>query len=378
MKALLSEAAIKKYGKIYITGFWLFATLVQFSLYGLFSQLEAEKYIEEAYYLAQHGRFSASRFIFYLPTILLIYISLKIKTGLYGAFFLQALYNLMTILLFYKALTNYFRNCFYSFATALLLIAFFPYSSWTVYLYTESFFYSSILLLLSSLLNYNTGKTAGNIVSIIFSLIAVIVSRPLGILFIFPVLFYFFLQAEKKGRLFLLPVFALLLMAIISISNIIFSTTANVTSTLAASQGCVVCGIIPPHTAQLKLTAEGTPLYQLYYYVSNNFGHFAQLGIIKLRYFYFMTRGYYSTFHNTGLLIFIIPVYFLSIVYIFSKKQKVSLPFFAFQVSSILFFTVAIVLQCDDYHNRFILSLYPVFLLMAAKGFEALRNRYSK
>lgn len=378
MNTFLSEHGLKKYGVFYIAATWLLVLFVQFYLYGLFTGLEAEKYIEEAHYLLKHGKFSAPRFIFYSPTIFFIYLSLQVKAGIYGAFFLQAFYNLFVILFFYRSLYKHFQNSQYPFFITFFLIIFLPYSSWAVYLYTESVFYSNILLLISALLNHTSNKSIKKTAFVFFSLLLVVLSRPLGILFILPTLFYFITQASKKTRLLLIPALVLSLAIMIYVSNVIFSTISNVTITLAASQECIVCGIVPEHNYNLNLTNNGTPVYQLFYYLTNNFDHFIKLGLVKQRYFFLMIRNYYSTPHNAGLLAFIIPVYVLSIAYVFSRKQKTFLPFYIFQLSGILLFSITIMLQCDDYHNRFVLSLYPVFLLMAAKGLQTLQDKYLK
>lgn len=372
LKEYQYDTILKKYGIIFLIILWLFTIAVHLYLNGLFSGLEAEKYIQEAQILIHHKRLSASRFIFYSPTILIIYLSLKIHAGLYGAFLIQALYNLFITLFFYKSLHHYFNNWLYPFFTTFLLIIFLPYSSWTVYLYTESLFYSNILLLTSALLNHNTNKSKRNLLLILFALFLVILSRPLGILFLLPTLIYFFVHAGKKVKIIFLPTLLLATGILIFLSNIIFSTITDVTITLAASQECIICGILPDHTTQLNLADKGSPVFQLYYYVTNNFDHFIRLGIIKLKYFFMMVRSYYSPLHNVCLLAFNIPLYLLCIVHIFSKKQKLYQPLFFFQLSCILIFAFTIMLQCDDYHNRFVLSLYPIFLLMAVKGLERL------
>ena len=213
---------------------------------------------------------------------------------------------------------------------------------------------------------------------IIAALILVMISRPLGILFILPTLLYFFVQTRKKIRIILIPFFFIGAGVLIYITNTVFSTIADVTITLAASQECIVCGVIPKHVSPIHLVSEGSPIYQLYYYVTHNFAHFLRLSILKLKYFFMMSRSYYSNLHNAVLLIFVIPIYVLGLVYIFSGKKKILLPFFVFQISSILLFSITIMLQCDDYHNRFILSLYPVFLLMAVKGWQILKAELQK
>jgi len=41
-----------------------------------------------------------------------------------------------------------------------------------------------------------------------------------------------------------------------------------------------------------------------------------------------------------------------------------------FLTSSIVIYALAISFQCDDYHNRFALSIYPFFVILAARATE--------
>ena len=378
MKTYQYSLIVKKYGFLILVIIWLMITSQHLYFTGLFSKLEADKYIREANRLVEQKGLSAKRFIFYSPTILLIFFSIKLKAGLYGAFILQALYNLFVTLFFYKTLQNYFEGYLYPFIVTFLLIIFLPYSNWIVYLYTESIFFSNILLLTTFVLRYKDKKNKKNFLLLLLSLLLVILSRPLGILFLFPALVYFFVQANKKNKLIFLVCSLAGLTFFVYVSNVVFSTTEDASITLAASQQCIVCGVIPTNSAVLKMADHGSPFFQLFYYVTNNFSNFLQLGLKKLSYFFLMTRNYYSVLHNAFLLLFLVPLYLLSLVYCFSKKEKSNQPVYLFQLTSIVLFALAVMLQCDDYHNRFSLSLFPFFLLMGFDGLRWLRSTFKK
>ncbi|MBC7626694.1 hypothetical protein [Ferruginibacter sp.] len=242
-----------------------------------------------------------------------------------------------------------------------------PYSSWNVFLYTESVFYSSILFLTSAIIRHNYTKKKSIVFLIIFALVVTILSRPLGILFIPAVLFYFYVSLEKKARLIIIPAGIIGLGVLVYATNIVFTTTTDATITLSAKEGCVVCGVLPATNVKLNLLTAGSPLQQLYYYVSHNFSHFITLGFARLNAFFFMTRPYYSARHNIFLLAFIIPLYILSGISFVIKKESRYKPVFYFMVVSIITFAIVIMLQCDDYHNRFILGLFPFLLILSGK-----------
>jgi len=359
--------SLNKYGRYVIVFCWLLTTAIYYSHFGLFTGLEADKYIGEANYFIAHGNFAVPKHWFYCATIFIIIFAIKIKAGLYGAFIIQALINLCACLFFYKALKTICRYDLTALLIVLVLLIFWPYQSWIVYLYTESVFYSSILVLSSALILYRS-HNAKSILLIIAALFFVIISRPLGILFIIPTLLYFYIGLKKHTRIILLPVLIIGLFLAGYISNIVFSSSADTPITLAVSQECIVCGIIPITHSSVNLSSQGTPLYQLYYYLANNFSHFLHFGMIKLKYFFMMTRSYYSIAHNIFLLIFIIPLYLLSIIRLFIPTTNKA--FYFFQLSTLLLLCFTIMLQCDDYHNRFILAIFPFFVIMAAQTAE--------
>ncbi|MEO7767192.1 MAG: hypothetical protein ABIS01_07190, partial [Ferruginibacter sp.] len=105
-------------------------------------------------------------------------------------------------------------------------------------------------------------------------------------------------------------------------------------------------------------------------YLTHNFSHFLHFTAIKLQYFFFMTRPYYSKAHNYFLLSNTITIYFLMIIFLFIKKIKFDKAIVFFLISTITVYTLTIIVQCDDYQNRFILSIFPFFVIFAAKTLE--------
>jgi hypothetical protein len=363
----------KKHNSLFIVFFWLVFFLFHLYKYGVVTGLEAEKYIREAQNLATGNRFSAPRFWFYSITILIITVSLKLKIGFTGAVVIQSFLNLLSILYFNKALQQIFRSdSLFPLFICFVIISFSPYSSWNVFLFTESVFYSSILLLMSAIIRHHYSSSTGTMLPIAISLLTTILARPLGILFIPAVLLSVYTGLSKKYKLTILPVMIVGSLVLYYVTNIVFTTTDDTDITLSARQGCIVCGVVPETNAKLNLLQNGSPLQQLFYYINHNFSHFKKLSLERLEAFLFMTRPYYSFWHNVFLLVFIIPVYILSALNIFSKKEKNYRPVFYFILASIITFSIAIMLQCDDFHNRFILSLFPFFLILSAKTLDTL------
>ncbi len=364
---------IKKYDRVVVIAAWLMTLLLYLKGFGLHTDLEAAKYIEEAERLIANGHFSAPRFWFYSVTVFIIALSMKLHIGLCGAFVIQAVINLTAYLFFYKALKLLFQGGILPLLIVLYLLFFWPYQSWHVYLFTESAFYSMILLLFSALVLANNRWLKG-LLLIGGTLLLVIMARPLGILFAMGTWVYFFTAATRKQKIIIGLASVVLVLAAGLVINTILSSISDWTVIKPFSEESIICGLpattIPP---ALKLAQGGSPLYQLYYYLTHNSAHFFHLAGTKLRYYYVMTRTYYSSGHNLFLLANIIPLYLLALAGICMKRKWIDRGILFFMLSMVVLYTITIVMQCDDYHNRFILSIYPFFVIMAAIPFRRMQ-----
>ena len=122
-------AAIQKHGRIIVIFAWLAGTLIYLACFGVVTNLEAGKYIEEAHRFIDNGHFSAPRYWFYAVTLFIMIAAIKLQVGMTGAFVLQALLNLLAYLLFFKALKKLFSNPVPALLVILYLLAFWPYQS---------------------------------------------------------------------------------------------------------------------------------------------------------------------------------------------------------------------------------------------------------
>ncbi len=365
------QNVLLKNGKFYLAAIWGLTTILYLQKFGIVSNMEASKYINEAELLIKNGSFSASRYWFYSITIFIITIALKLKIGLTGAFILQAILNLYAYLFFYKALKKAFQMPATAFFIIVYLLIFWPYQNWVVFLFTESAFFSLILILFSAIILYRP-ESVKNILLICIALVLVIMSRPLGILFGGSIYLYLFYSANNKWKIILGCCSLFLLAFAFYTINTIFSTIKDWSITQAFEQESVICDLptTTPSFTKLNLATSGNPVYHLYYYLTHNFSHFLHFASLKLQYFFLMTRPFYSKAHNYFLLIDTITVYLLMIGSFFIKKIKFDKGLSIFLITSIALYTLTIIIQCDDYQNRFILSIYPFFVILAARTIE--------
>jgi hypothetical protein len=96
--------------------------------------------------------------------------------------------------------------------------------------------------------------------------------------------------------------------------NTVFSSIYDWHITQAFEEESIICDLPASQPYQkLYLSKTGSPVYQLWYYLTHNFSHFLRFAGIKIQYFFLMTRNYYSNTHNFFLLINAIPVYLLAL-----------------------------------------------------------------
>jgi len=352
----------------FIACVWLVVELILFWHFGFNYQLEAGKYINQANIVLETSYVSQARYLFYISTIFIIAFNLLIKTGLEGAIIMIMIINLFSYLYFYKALKFVFKSRLPAFIIIFFLFSFWPFQSWSLFLYTECLFYSSVLVLFSRLLLFKTFNFKF-IMSLFCILIWVILSRPLGILFIFPVLFFIFFHLTKKQKFIFSGIFIMSLLILNWVVQIVFTTTPDWTMEKSFLEGNIICDM--PGTINntgLVISDSHNQLYRLFYYITHNFSHFANLDLTRLKYFFLNTRTYYSTLHNFYLLIYLIAVYSCIIVGVKNIRKVLSLPQIVFIITTVLFFAFTIALQCDDYHNRFFLTLFPLLTVLAVAG----------
>lgn len=348
-----------------VAGLWLFFQFLWYLRFGVEFGLEAGKYIDEANYVLQHRHFSQVRYVFYFTTIAIIGLSKTIHIGLYGALLLIMAINLCAYLYFFKALKILFRRTAPALAAVLLLLSFWPYQSWSLYLFTECLFYSLVMVLFAHLLFFK--KLTLRFLALCAGwLFLLIISRPLGILFVPPVLLFVFFHLSKRQRLFFVFAGLAFLVLLNFVVQVVFTSTSDWNMARALTEDSIICDMPRANAAaMLDLSNHPNQFYQLFYYVTHNFSHFAGLALVRLRYFFTMVRPYYSHSHNVFVVAYL-SFFYGSILWGLKRiGRDLSPAVLAFLVSAVALFAATIALQCDDYHNRFFLTLCP-FLATAA------------
>lgn len=368
--ALLLSKTIQKHPVLTIVVTWTAAQLISWVIFGIVTELEGLKYIHAADYLLQNGSFPETRYWFYSVTTGLIALSKLLHTGYWPVFFLQLTYSLTAHLVFYKSLKSLSTEQDQApLLTTLLLCCILPYQRWNLTLYTESVFYSSVLLFFASCILFQKISFKNSTIQLLL-LLLVILSRPLGILLLIPWIVYLFLRSPAGYRLYFLILIAAGGIILLTVSNLILSSIGDWNILAPFQEGYIICDLSSSDTIKLHSNPEATPLQQLFLYLQQHPGHFLRMSFKKTAAFFLLVRPYYSTFHNLALYL-LAGLLYLPVLIVLLKKKFNTLSITA--LSIVLIVWSAVILQCDDYHSRFHLMLIPIFLFLGV--FRLLQSR---
>lgn len=338
---------------------WIIVQLFLYLQLGIRPVLESQKYIRTADRLLAGEGLKEIRYIFYFSTVLVITFCKKIGLGYAGVVLTQLAMNLAALLSFHKAIYERQQNQLSSFILPGILILFIPYQSWNFYLYTESLFYSFVLLFFSSCIKANYLTKTKVFVQFVFLTLTVI-SRPLGILLLPCWLVYLFLRSDRRKKIALFSFTAISGIVLILVSNTILGNIRDWQVLKPAEYSFIICEMPTSEKLPLDSIKQGSPLVQLLKYIQSYPVHFLSLAYKRLIAFFLLHRSYYSPLHNASLIFYDFLLYTPILLNLFGKQ--ISSYLFYFSLSVILFFTLAVCLQCDDYHNRFHNSIIPIFL----------------
>ena len=360
-----------------IFSIFLFVQAILFYKIGVFTDLEAAKYIEQGNLLYTTGGFSEPKYIFYLPVILLIYLCRLTGFPDQLIVIVQVILSAIALFTFYK-LGKSIGNKTIAFFSSILLTLFIPLQSWNFYLYSDSIFISFTLIYVYLVYTYRDKGFKGIFIILVF-LILLIFSRPNGMLFIPPLIIYLLFRTGQSRRVqfISLALCSLLLISLYFLINIAFRGGGDLDVLKPFVEEHIIC-FVPTKTVatDLDIVKTTSPVNDLFYYIIHNPIHFLRLTTLKLFSFFNLTRGYYSTAHNIFLLVFIVPVYLFSLIgiFLFIKTKRDSYLF----ITSLLFlYPLAISLQCDDWHSRFTMVIFPYLILMSVYGFDKKRKSFS-
>ena len=325
---------------------------------GVTTNQEAEKYISAAHEFLSGNYHSLTAKLFYSSYIIFLIVCFKL--GLTSSFIIiiQAFLQIIASWLLFQTGERIFLNRKAALVLAALYLVNLPVQSWTITLFTESFFSFLIVCYLFFLSDKPTLKSRAFI--IVFGLLLTF-CRPTGILIaISGMVLLKGRWAEQHSILLRITVLGLLIAVFIGY----FIVPVD-----PVTVQCVITGSIIGGFPQWQLINSGeTPvnLFQAYRLVTSqiNPGDIIYVMIHRLLSFFNLTKPYFSTLHNLAVapLFLLFP---LGILGIFKKKFRDHnwLFFLSVAVSSII---LLIALTFDEWTGRYFVPAMILILFPAA------------
>jgi hypothetical protein len=335
---------------------------------------EAVKYIDDANRILngqplRNGIFSIS-YIGY-SFLVLVFIKCGISFFFMGIF--QGILSFFAASCLYKVCycIGVKKNVAFIFFIVYLLCL--PIQKWIFFLYTESV-HTSILVIAFYYIYRFFNTTFKNWLIIFLLIIAVIFTRPVGIVFIVALFMVILYWCFKKGY----KIYTLISVCVIigTVILFIFSPYATYINPDSLKRMEIICQVPQANNNIVYHEINNAGLYEAFRVIKNEIGvkAFFINGCKKLISFYGLYRPYYSSLNN-GILICYTLLYPLAIAGLFVKVPQQVKYVKLFSIIYVLFTSVLIFFTCDDWSNRFISPVFPFILFLATSG---LNNIFKK
>ncbi len=341
--------------------------IVQFSIlftHGINTEGEALRFIQEANKMDNLEAFSSPVYFLYLIEILLIYIKLTFSLSFHFIVAIQLIMNLAAVSVFKKFVDNLYQSEKVSIIATSLLILCIPYQFFNSYIYTESFFFS-LSIIFSCYLLSRKKITWKELLIITAGLVLLCITRPTGIFFAGATFVWFFFNVFHSFSIVRkLSIFFLVMLILLFFVNFIMGNGHGVNVLTPFKAEHVICDV-PTIIKQTEIDAnEDNSIIGLVIYILKHPMQFTRLAYLKTLAFFGLNRTYFSFLHNLFTDTYFYSLYLLIFAGMIQWK-KTELKYFIFHLSLIFIFWMAVVFSCDEWNNRFFLTLTPFLILMA-------------
>ncbi len=373
-KFLLLLGSVKTHFLI-IGTIWTFFQLYFLMRFDIVSEYEAAKYIEQAENLIKTGSYTSGNFLFYSTQILLIALCKKLQIGYWPIITIQIAANALSIWCFYGLVSFFTKSKIYALGFTIAFLAFIYYHLYNVYLFTESLYFSFSIIYTYVL--FQTKKLSfKRILVLIFFVLFLYFSRPVGLFFLPATILFFVFKFYKKRALLISSLGAPFFILLYFLINNSLNSGGELDFLLPYLDERIICGVPTINQAHIIVNPyEKNSIEGLAYIISNHGNLFFRLAIKRLIAFFGVIRPYYSLPHNIFIAIYYYSIYCF-ILFGIRNMLTQWLPQLIFMSTIISFTVITVMLSCDEWHNRFILAILPFFLLLATAPF--LQKEYIK
>ena len=351
---------------------WVFIQSYLYSANYVLTELEATKYIREATNLLQGTGLSSWGYLFYLTEISIIGLFKFFGINIQWVVAVHLLINLSATYYLRKAILDCTNHQTANIGTAAFII-FLPIQQFNFQLQTESIFLS--LIIFHTYYSIQTIRGEKNSILKLFIIQAFLIfTRPPGILWLLPTSYvaYKYLQRVTNNKS-LKWIGLLLVLTTILATDYILQNSNQLNLLLPFQNQSIICGVPSQLGSGItESSADPNSILGLLLYLKDNFGNFLKLSAQKASSFFFLYRPYYSKIHNLFLICWITPIYFLALAATWSYRKNyraaINLCIIAIGVTFLM-----VVFSCDDWHNRFALSVFSYFIILSSIGLHDMK-----
>ncbi|MCC7400047.1 MAG: glycosyltransferase family 39 protein [Chitinophagaceae bacterium] len=355
---------------------WLIVQSLIFYRFGIVTDFEAVKYINEAKNLLENGTLSSPNFWMYSTQIFLIATAIKFNSGFLSVVIIQLILNIIATYVFYKFIQKS-ANKTAAFILTLLLICNYPFQTFNTALQTESIFFSLSIIFSCYLLQLKK-ITLKNLSLVFLFIILIIFTRPTGLYFVPATALYLFFHFFRSFPVFLkLGIIVLISATFLYFLNAAIGSGGELDFMLPFRDESIICGVPAlSYTHDIKVSENPNSIYGLIYYITHNFTQFIHLAWLRSKAFWGLFRSYFSLGHNLYLGLYFFPVYLLVLLSIREWCHK-NRHTFLYCLSLVLITWAGVILTCDDWHNRFLLGMMPFIYILSIPALKRITDKYA-
>ncbi|QEC58318.1 hypothetical protein [Flavisolibacter ginsenosidimutans] len=374
-KTLITEWLVHKNRQtVVLIVAWIVLHLFLFFHFGIVTGLEAGKYIDRANDLVKQGAYPTDNFIFYSTEILLIAAAKCLHLGYGVVVTVQLGFNALACYCFYRIVEKLTKQNKAPFYFTLGFIAMFFYQLYNIYLFTESLYFSFSILFFYRLLKFSTFRLR-QFVEVVLWLILLCFTRPVGLFFL-PSTFVFiiFKFYREQATMLLLTAGVIVCVAFFFLINYSRNSGEEYDYILRFTDGYVICGIPSMPAKSIQFPVKENSLQGLAYLMIHYPGYFFSLFFQRLLAFFSAVRRYYSLPHNLFVAGYFCSLYVLA-VWGIKKNFRIHGAEILFMLLLIFFTALSAGLACDEWHSRFLYTVFPFLMLLAALAFAPLQTK---
>lgn len=337
--------------------------------FGIVTQFESVKYITEAKSLLRTGHYTSGNFLFYSIEILLIAFGFITRTFPWIVVGVQLITNAFSVYFFYKLCFNIIKQYLETFWVTLFFISFFYYELYNVHLFTESLYFS-FGIIYTYLLSSVNRVSAKNVLFLLLGLALLYFTRPTGVFFLPSTIIYLVLKFYRRRAWLILSAFSVVgFLSLYFLLNFALNSGGEFDFLLPYLDERIICGVPTIQNQHLiQVPVEKNSVEGLFYIITHYPSLFFGLAGRRLLAFFGVVRSYFSLLHNILIALYFYSTYILTVIGL-RRMMSTFLPLTLYLLSNIFFIMITVMLSCDEWHNRFILGLFPFLLLLASGAF---------